>query len=72
MFIRTASLLKKGTKTGEPLDYLTEDRFVINGDRTIRERSIITVVNATQNIVSREISKFEYGIDFKPIEAPIK
>ncbi len=71
-YIRTATLLKKEADKAEPTKFLTEDRFVLNSDMSVRERSIVKTVNETKSIVSRETSTFEYGITLKPIEAPIK
>lgn len=71
-FIRIAKLQKKGGDNAQPTTYLTEDKFVLNGDGSVRERGILTTVSATNSNVSREISKFEYGITLSPIDAPIK
>jgi hypothetical protein len=70
-YIRIATLLKKATDKAEAANFLTEDRFVLNSDTSVRERSIIKTVMETKSIVLREISKFEYGVTLK-IEAPIK
>lgn len=71
-YIRTATLLKKDADKAHPTKFLTEDRFVLNSNGAVGERSIIKMVDGTKSIVSRETSKFEYGISLTPIEAPTK
>lgn len=70
--IRTAVSQKKEANKSGPTQFITEDRFVLNGDMSVRERSIVKSVNGAKSIVFREISKFEYGVTLPPIEAPIK
>ncbi len=71
-FIRTA-LWKKKVGGAEPTELRTEvDRLVINTDRSVRARSSLTTVDGTNNIVSRETSKFEYGVTLMPIKRPVK
>lgn len=71
-YIRTAKSQKKESDKSEPTKFVTEDRFVLNSDGAVRERSIVKIVTETKSIFSRDTSKFEYGVTLKPIEAPIK
>jgi hypothetical protein len=71
-YIRTAKSQQKESDKSEPTRFVTEDRFVLNSDGAVRERSIVKMLTATKSIVSRDTSKFEYGVILKPIEAPMK
>jgi hypothetical protein len=71
-YIRTGTSLRNEANKAEPTKFLTEDRLMVSGDKSVRERSIIRTVIHTKSTVSRGISRFEYGVTLKPIEAPIK
>ncbi|MBK8467410.1 MAG: hypothetical protein IPL32_16460 [Chloracidobacterium sp.] len=69
--IRTSTFSKKENGKVEPKKFVSEDKFVVNVDMSARERSEVTTISDTQTIVSRDTTKFEYGITLKPIKPPI-
>lgn len=71
-YIRTASFSLKVSGQTEPTKFLTEDTLILNADLSVRERTIVKSIQATKKIASRESQKFEYGLNFKLIKAPIK
>ena len=52
--------------------FTTTDRTIFNRDSSYRERSIIKTNTESKELVSRSAFKFEYGIKFDPIVAPVK
>lgn len=71
-YTRTATFLLKEAGRTELTKFLTEDTLVLNSDLSVRERTISKSALETRAILSRETRKHEYGIELKPIEAPIK
>jgi len=70
-YLRTSTFVGKEEGKAEPTRYLTKDRYVLNNDMSARERTITTSIEK-KGVVTHNVSKFEYGIKLKPIEAPIK
>lgn len=56
----------------KPTTFLTVDKFVVNNDLTVRQRSIEKIAADSKALVSRESKKLEYNVKLKPVEAPIK
>lgn len=71
-YIRSALFSRKENGKTEPTKFLTEDTLILNADFSVRERTIVKSIQETKKIASRESQKFEYGLNLKPIEAPIK
>ncbi|MBK8302648.1 MAG: hypothetical protein WBC19_10280 [Pyrinomonadaceae bacterium] len=71
-YLRTTTFEEKATEKKAATNFATEDRFVLNKDMSIRERTIIKMLALTKSVTVRETDKYEYGIPLKPIVAPIK
>jgi hypothetical protein len=71
-YTRTSTFLLTETGRSEPTKFLTEDILVLNSDLLVRERTITKSALETRAILTRETRKHEYGLEPKPIEAPIK
>ena len=71
-YLRTTTFEEKATEKKAATNFATEDRFVLNKDMSIRERTIIKMLALTKSVTVRETDKYEYGSPLKPIVAPIK
>ncbi len=71
-YVRIYKTQKEEKGKPAPLVFVTEDRSVLNRDMSHRSRSIIRTNSVTKEIISSTTVKYEYGIKFSPIEAPIK
>lgn len=72
IFSRTSSYLSNESGKTEPVKFRTEDTTILYADLSVRYRSIVRSVYEINKIVIREMQKYEYGLNLKPIEVPIR